>query len=92
LPEQQIDGKDAIGFRSVDERDDGTWTRTYWVDRESSLPIRIITEFASTKEGLGSSRWVEDHFVFDAELDDVLFNAETPAGYETKDGKVLGIE
>jgi len=92
LPERQIDGKDAIGFRSVEERDGGTWTRTYWVDRASNLPIRIITEFASAKEGLGSSRWVDDHFVFDAELDDGLFSTETPAGYESKDGKVLGIE
>lgn len=92
LPKQQIDGKDAMGFRSVDERDDGTWTRTYLVDRESNLPIRIIHEFASAKKGLGSSRWVEDHFVFDAELDDGLFSTETPAGYESKDGRVLGIE
>ena len=92
LPKRKIDGKDAIGFRSVDKRDDGTWTRTYWVHPESKLPIQIITEFKSAKEGLGSSRWVKDHFVFDAELDDALFSTETPAGYESKDGKVFGIE
>lgn len=91
LPKQKINGKDAIGFQSVDKRDDGTWTRTYWVHPESKLPIQIITEFKCTKEGLGSSRWVKDHFVFDAELDDALFSTETPAGYESKDGKVFGI-
>lgn len=92
LPVQQIDGQDAIGFRSVEKHDDGTWTRTYWIHPESKLPIQIVTEFESQEEGLGSSRWVQDHFVFDADLDETLFSTKTPAGYTSKEEKIYGFE
>lgn len=92
LPKQQIDGKEAIGFRSVEKHENGTWTRTYWVQPDSLLPVRIVTDFKSTREKLASSRWVQSDFVFDSELDDGLFSTDTPDGYTSEDAEILGLE
>jgi hypothetical protein len=92
LPRQKIDGVEAIGFRSVEKHDDGTWTRTYWVNPETKLPFKIVTVFKSSDKSVTSATWVQDQFVFDEELNDSLFATDTPAGYESKETKIYGFE
>ena len=92
LPKQKIEDRDAIGFRSVEQGEDGTWTRTYWVAPKSKLPIQIVIDFKSKTKGLMSSRWVQSQFVFDSKIDDELFSAKTPDGYTAKDGTVFGLD
>ncbi len=91
LPKQQIEGTEAIGFRSVEKHKNGTWTRTYWVQPDSRLPVRIVTDFKSTREKLASSRWVQSDFVFDSEMSDALFSTDTPDGYTSEDAEITGL-
>lgn len=92
LPGKEIDGRQAVGFRSVENHESGTWTRTFWVDEKTKLPVQIVTEFQSEQKGLSSSKWIQDHFVFDKELDDALFDTKTPEGYTAKEDKIYGFE
>jgi len=92
LPGKEIDGQQVIGFRSTEEHETGTWTRTFWVDEKTKLPVQIVTDFKSHQKGLSSSKWIQDHFVFDRELDDALFSTKTPDGYTEKEEKVYGFE
>lgn len=85
LPERTIDGKDAIGFviHEVVERKRGTdsWTRTYWVDPRTKLPLRVEVSSRSTNPMMGESDWVQSDFVFDAPLDESLFSTVPPPGF-----------
>jgi len=85
LPERIVDGKKAIGFRVVEktERKQGTdaFTRTFWVDPQTKLPIRIEISFRSTDAFMGQSDWVQTDFIFDAPIDRALFSTEPPEGY-----------
>lgn len=92
LPGTEIGGQQVLGFRSVETHESGTWTRTFWVDEKTKLPVQIVTEFESEQQGLSSAKWIQDHFVFDAELDDALFDTKTPEGYTEKEDKIYGFE
>jgi hypothetical protein len=85
LPERSLDGKKVIGFRVEEktERKRGvdTFTRTFWVDPQTKLPVRIEISFRSTDPFMGRSDWVQSDFVFDAPLDRALFSTDPPAGY-----------
>jgi hypothetical protein len=85
LAERIVDGKSAVGFRTVEAVDlqggTDTLTRTYWVDAKSKLPVRIEVEHRSTVPRHGQSRWVHSDFVFDAPLDESLFSTDPPEGY-----------
>ena len=87
---QQVDGKNVLVFRSTENHESGTWVRTYLVDPATNLPVRIETDFQSAKPGVTSSRWVQEQFVFDAEMNDELFSTKTPAGYESKKAAIYG--
>lgn len=89
LDERTIAGHKAVGFRNVEQSDDETWTRTYWVGTKSKLPVEIVTELRKGKEL--KQRWIHNRFEFDREMSDELFDTETPADYTTEDGKVLGV-
>ncbi|MCA9140247.1 MAG: hypothetical protein KDB00_25930 [Planctomycetales bacterium] len=88
LPKTTIDGKDVIGFRSVEKHGDESWTRTYWVKPDSKLPVEIVTEVRNGNTLL--QRWIQDHFVFDEELSDDLFSTETPEGWKSKNTQLHG--
>ncbi len=86
LGERTLDGKKAAGFRVVEKTggEDGTadtWTRTYWVDPKTKLPIRIEISFQATTPGIGSSDFVLSDFIFDAPMDPSLFSTDPPEGY-----------
>ncbi len=87
LPDRTIGDEAAVGFQTVEkfERSGGTdtWTRTYWVDPETKLPVRIETTFRSTHKMMsGESEWVDSDIVFDAPLDETLFSTDPPEGYK----------
>jgi hypothetical protein len=85
LPEREFDGKPAAGFQVVEkvERPRGvhTWTRRYWVDPDTKLPVRIEVSFRSTDPQMGETDWVQGDFEFDTPLDERLFSTEPPEGY-----------
>lgn len=93
LPSRKIDGKLVAGFRVVEsvERPAGTdtWTRTYWVDPETKLPVRIEASVRSTNPRLASSDWVKSGFVFDVPLDESLFSTDPSEGYRDVTGRDL---
>ena len=85
VPNRVIGGKTAAGFQFVEkiERSGATetWTRTYWVDPKTKLPVRNEVQFRSTDPMMVDTDWVESDIVFDAPLDVALFSTDPPAGY-----------
>lgn len=88
VSERNIDGHMVVGFRSVESHGDETWTRTHWVSIDSKLPIEVVTEMHKGTEL--QQRWVHNHFKFDRELPDQLFDTDAPADYKSEDGKIYG--
>jgi outer membrane lipoprotein-sorting protein len=88
LPAREIEGTKVLGFRTVEkhERPRGvdTWTRTYWVDAETKLPLQIETTVESTDPRHGQSRWIQSDIVFDEPLDESLFSTDPPEGYTVR--------
>jgi len=85
LAVREIDGKEAVGFRTIEtfQRKRGVDTRsvTYWIDSKTRLPIKIEATSKSTDPFMGQSRWVLSDMVFDEPIDESLFSTEPPNGY-----------
>jgi hypothetical protein len=47
-------------------------------------PLRTIVTYRNDQPGFGSSDWIADNFIFDAELPRSLFSTDPPAGYRLK--------
>lgn len=88
LPPRELAGRQVIGFHTTEtiERKQGvdTWTRTFWVDPKSSLPVQVEVTFESTSPRMGQSRWVQSDMVFDAPVDESLLSTDPPAGYTVR--------
>jgi outer membrane lipoprotein-sorting protein len=88
LPQRDIDSKSVVGFRTIEviKRPTGTdtWTRTYWVDPVTNLPVQIEVTAESTDPHRGQSKWVQSDIVFDAPLDELLFSTDPPEGYTVR--------
>lgn len=86
LPVREIEGRSVIGFRSV-EKIEGpagvdTWTRIFWVDAKTKLPVQIEITIESTDPlHHGQSRGILSDIVFDEPLDESLFSTDPPDGY-----------
>ena len=82
---REVAGHQVIGFRTTEktQRKQGvdTWTRTYWVDTRSKLPVQIEVTSESTDPDMGQSRWVLSDIVFDEPIDASLVSTEPPHGY-----------
>src|SRR6185369_9677604 len=80
-----VNGQKCIGFVAERTRDDGRksekWTRKYWVDSQSKLPVEIETSFRSNERRSSDVDTVYSNFVFDADLEPALFSIVPPAGY-----------
>lgn len=89
LPDREIDGKMVHTFRTVEKTESAggvmTWTRTYWVDAKTNLPLQIETESTSTDPRMASSHWILSDIVFDEPLDESLFSTSPPKGYTVRD-------
>jgi outer membrane lipoprotein-sorting protein len=85
LKDKFISGKLAKGFQVETTRKTpagtDTFTKTYWVDPETKLPVRIETSLRSTNPNLAESNWVRTDIVFDQPLDESLFSTDPPPGY-----------
>ncbi|HZZ80780.1 MAG TPA: M56 family metallopeptidase [Gemmataceae bacterium] len=88
LPDRYIDGKVANGYEVISkaERAAGidTWTRRYWLDPQTKLPVRIEVSLRGTNPGHAESDWVQSDIIFDRPLDAELFSTEPPAGYKER--------
>ncbi|HEY2249755.1 MAG TPA: hypothetical protein VGH74_01795 [Planctomycetaceae bacterium] len=91
LPEKTIDNQRVLGFSFEEQGGGYNWKRTYWVDPETKLPVRIEISARSDDKRLGPSDWVQTGFVFDTQIDESLFSTTPPPDYEVETGKVLGI-
>ena len=89
LPARILDGKEVLGFRSSEEHSGRTWTRTYWVQPDSKLPVEMWTEIRNGE--IIEQRWVMNRFVFDRDMNDSLFSTETPEAYTSEEGEILGL-
>lgn len=91
LPLQEINGRKAVGFRTIEtvkrKRGVDTWTRTYWIDPDSNLPVKIEVKFESTHPFMGESEWVLSELIFDAPIDESLLSTEPPEGYKILNGE-----
>ena len=96
LTDKFIDGKVAAGFEVVEkiERAQGTdtWTRRYWIDPETKLPVRIEVSYRSTLPNSAESDWVRSDIVFDQQLDETLFSTDPPNGYRDGGAKKTDAE
>ncbi|MGE5295905.1 MAG: LolA family protein [Solirubrobacterales bacterium] len=79
LGTQQIEGKEAIGYRV----EKPGMSITVWADAESLLPIQI-------ESATGPLTYSMSHIAFDVELDESLFSTEIPAGYSVTTMEVDG--
>jgi outer membrane lipoprotein-sorting protein len=87
LPDRKINGRTAIGFQTVDKKKrrtgDDTWTRTYWIDPETKLPVRIeVVNVSVQGKSTVTSEFVKSDIIFDAPLDEALFSTDPPEGYK----------
>lgn len=96
LPERNIGGKQVVGFFSRQSKPTAggtvTWERTYWVDPETRLPVRIEVSHYGTDSRIAGSEWVLSGFVFDEDIPESEFNTELPAGYARETSKIMGIK
>ena len=85
LAERVIDGKRTLGFRFVEKterkRGTDTFTRDFWVDPTTKLPLRLEVSFRSTIPKMGRSNWILSDFIWDSRLDQSLFSTDPPEGY-----------
>ncbi len=88
LPERELAGKRVVGLRTIEKnsrvRGVDTWTRTYWIDVKTNLPVEIETTVESTDPRHGQSRWILSDIVFDEPLDESLFSTDPPDGYTVR--------
>lgn len=86
IPERKIGDRVAVGFQVVEAvpraRGTDTWTKTYWVDRKTKLPIRIETSFRTTNPRMVETDWVQRDIIFNTELAESLFSTDPPPGYQ----------
>lgn len=96
LPERLLGGRRVIGFfsRQTTPTSQGTetWERTYWVDPETKLPVRIETSYYATDPRIGRSDWISSGFVFDEPIPAEEFSTALPEGYTHKTAEIMGIK
>jgi outer membrane lipoprotein-sorting protein len=96
LPARMLDGKQAIGFYWEEviatKRGTDTWSRTYWVDPQSKLPVRIEISHRSTEPRVGPSDWIQTDFAFGEKFDPSLFSTDPLPGYSVETGKIYSID
>lgn len=87
LPKKSIDGKPVVGFLVTRKQGRGAWTRTYWIDAKTRLPVQVEISFSSTNPMMAPSTWVQSEFVFGEEFDPALFSTALPEGYHVNPNK-----
>jgi hypothetical protein len=90
ISERLIDGKKAIGFATEEttspKQNLQITKRTYWIDPDTKLPIRIEGSSQFTNAD-GVLDWVINEIVFDAPLDPKLLGTEPPKGWTDLNAK-----
>lgn len=81
LPQKVVDGKSAIGFRRMTGPYGGS--QTWWVDPKTKLPVRVEMRTRLSEGGV-MTQMVFSDIVYNAPLDDALFDVSVPDGYEVK--------
>ena len=81
LPPKKIEGKPVIGFLVTRRHGRDTWTRKYWVDAKTKLPVQVEISMSSTNPIVSPSTWTQSDFVFGEKLDPALFSTAVPEGY-----------
>ena len=89
---KQFSGRLAIGYRTSSEIVSGTITRTYWIDKQTTLPVKIVNTFISSQDENYATRLEQTEFKFDAPIDEAIFGTATPEGYTEKEGAFLAIK
>jgi outer membrane lipoprotein-sorting protein len=90
LPGKLINGKQTVGFEQVGENADTIFIHTYWIDKETRLPVQIDDVMKQGDTVIGGA--TRSQFVFDQPVDASMFSTIPPEGYTVKDGTILGLD
>lgn len=90
IGQKQIDGQKAMGFQQTEDLHDGIVTRTYWIDQQTRLPIRL--DAVVTQDGVAIRGTTVRDMVFNQKLAPELFSTTPPAGYTVHEGTIMGLE
>jgi hypothetical protein len=82
VADKLVNATTAAGFEVVEKEEEfggtTTYTRTYWIDPDTKLPLRIEVSIRSTSPTFGDTDFVQNDFVFDQPLDESLFSTDPP--------------
>lgn len=90
LPGKLINGKQTVGFEQVEQSTDTTFIHTYWIDKETRLPVQIDAVIKQGDTVVGGATRL--HFVFDQPLDATMFSTIPPEGYTVREGGFLSLD
>jgi len=57
------------------------YEHTWWIDRQTKLPIRLELKLRSTYTYANALDWTVSNIVFDEPLEESLFSTDPPADY-----------
>jgi len=87
MGEKELEGRLVHGYRYLSDNVNRTKI-TWWVDIQSDLPVMIVHESSINNplnpEANGEYTTIQRDIVFDAELDDSLFDTAAPEGYSLR--------
>ena len=90
LGEKTIDEKTAVGFQEIVPMADVLVTKTWWIDKETKLPVRVEAVAKHNGVIVGGSTMADIRF--DQEIDPELFSTAPPEGYSVSQGGFLSID
>jgi outer membrane lipoprotein-sorting protein len=85
-----INGKQTVGFEQVGENADTIFIHTFWIDKETRLPVQIDDVMKQGDTVIGGA--TRSQFVFDQPVDASMFSTIPPEGYTVKEGTILGLD
>ncbi len=90
LPGKLINGKHTVGFEQVTENAGTTFIHTYWIDKETRLPVQIDAVMKQGDIVVGGA--TRSQFVFDQPVDASMFSTIPPEGYTVREGGFLSLD
>lgn len=90
IGEKQLSGRQAIGFRQTEDGDDSVIRRTYWIDKQTKLPVQIRAEVEV--DGVVVSGAIVRDMVFNKKIDPQMFSTTPPEGYSIREGGIMGLD
>lgn len=85
-----IDGKQVVGFQQTEDLHDYVVKRTYWIDKQTELPVRLEADVQ--RDGVVIRGSTIRDMVFDQKIDMAMFSTTPPKGYTVREGGLMGLD